>query len=94
MEEIKNIINNIIGQLSEHQPNQDKELFDLWEQLLDDTEKKHVRLSGLKSGSLYVNVDSSAWLYQMKLKRTQLLKKVQKEFSNVKNIYLKIGPLS
>ncbi|MFA5260979.1 MAG: DUF721 domain-containing protein [Candidatus Omnitrophota bacterium] len=92
MEEIKNIIHNVIGHLSERQSNKDKGLFDLWEQLLDEKEKKHVRLSGLKSGTLYVNVDSSAWLYQMKLKRIEILGRIQKEFPDIQKMYIKIGP--
>ncbi|HOY09027.1 MAG TPA: DciA family protein [Candidatus Omnitrophota bacterium] len=94
MEEIKNIIHNVIDHLSGQPLNKDQELFVLWETLLEDTEKKHVQLSGLKSGTLYVNVDSSAWLYQMKLKKTRILERIQTEFSDIQKMYIKIGPMT
>lgn len=93
MEDIKNIIHNIISHLSGHAPHEDQELFRFWETLLDEQEKKHVRLSGLKSGVLYVNVDSSVWLYQMKLKKFQILSRIREFFPDIQNIYIKIGPV-
>jgi len=79
--------------LSGHAPDKDQELFCFWATLLDEQEKKHIRLSGLKSGALYVNVDSSVWLYQMKLKKPQFLGRIQEKFPDIQNIYIKIGPI-
>ena len=93
MEEIKNIIHNVFSSLSSSKIHHDQELFVLWDTLLDETEKKHVRLSGIKGDALYVDTDSSAWLYQMKLKAKILLAGIQEHFPKIKKIYIKIGSI-
>jgi hypothetical protein len=93
MDEIKNIIHGIIGKLSTHQPSRDQALLEIWERCLDRNELDHSKVAGIKNDSLTVHVDSSVWLYQIKLKQKQILQRLQKEFPEIQRIYFKIGSL-
>ena len=54
-------------------------------------EAKHIQLKGLKDGQLYVNVDSSVWLYALRVRTGYFLKEIQKDFPDIKKVYFKIG---
>jgi hypothetical protein len=51
----------------------------------------HIRVKYFSKGTLGLNVDSSAWLYVLSLKKEALLKELKKENPEVKNIYFQIG---
>ncbi len=91
MDEIKNIVHSVIGDLSGQQLKNEQQLFEFWDRILNSKERKHARLSGLKNGTLYVHVDSSAWLYQMNLQKGKILRRMQEKFPEVRKIFIKIG---
>lgn len=92
MDEIKDIVRMVIGQMAPSSPGQ-RQLGLLWEKILSKTEKEHSKIGGLKDGCLLVSVDSPAWLYHFNLKKKKMLDEIQKEFSEIKKIYFKIGKL-
>lgn len=47
--------------------------------------------SGFKNGNLYISVTNPARLYQWKLRKQEILKKMQTHCPEVKNIVFKIG---
>lgn len=54
----------------------------------------HIRVKYFNKGILGLNVDSSAWLYILSLKKEALLKELKKENPELKNINFRIGEVS
>lgn len=94
MDEIKDIVQSVFGKLDKRQPTEENKLEGIWRNVLNEKEKKHTALIGIREGVLSVAVDTPAWLYQMKIKKGRILRKIQEEISEVKNIYFKIGNVS
>jgi len=94
MEEIKDIIQTVIGNISERRHQEERDLQAAWDGLLKDKEKAHVRIAAFQKEVLYVNADSPAWLFQMNLKKQSLLRGLQHHVPGVKKIYLKIGKVT
>ena len=63
MDEIKEVVKKVIGDLSEKNPDQQNVIQNQWDQILNPQELMHTRISELKKNQLIVNVDSSVWLY-------------------------------
>lgn len=59
--------------------------------ILTNREIKHITLNNFKSGTLILYIDSSSWLYHLKLKKDQLLKRIQTDCPEVKDIRLFLG---
>lgn len=57
-------------------------------------EMQHIKVKYFNKGVLGLSVDSSAWLYVLSLKKEELLGKLKKENSKIKNISLRIGEIS
>lgn len=54
-------------------------------------ELKHAQFGYFKNGLLCVNVDSSGWMFQLSLKKEQLLKRLQQHLRTVKDIKFRLG---
>lgn len=91
MDNMKDIVSSVIGKLSQRQAFDHDKLQSIWDNLLNNLEMKHTQLMGLSEGELTIHVDSPAWLYQMKIKKATLLKRLKQEDFDVKNIVFKIG---
>ena len=94
MDEIKDIVQSVIANLDKGHPSDENKIEGIWRNVLNEKEKKHTALVGIKDGILSVAVDTPAWLYQMKIKKGRILRKFQEEITEVKNIYFKIGKVS
>ncbi len=90
-ENIKDVVLKVFEQLSAGQPQAQPDWQRLLENIFDEKERRHVKLSGRKEQVLFFHVDSPAWLYQLNLKRPQILEKVQKEMPDIQKVYFKIG---
>lgn len=53
----------------------------------------HIKVQYFNKGVLGLNVDSSAWLYILSLKKEELLDKLKKENPGLKNIIFRIGEI-
>lgn len=51
----------------------------------------HVKLYTFRKGILSLKVDSSSWVYYLNLQKDDLLKKIQKECSTVKELRIYLG---
>ena len=94
MDNIKDIIKNVIGQMGENKLSRHEKIDRIWLNVLNELELKHTKLVGLKNGWLSVYVDSPAWLYQMKIKKNKILERIQEEIPDVININFKIGKIN
>lgn len=58
---------------------------------LTKSELRHIKLNYFNKGVLYVNVDSSSWLYKINLQKRDLLNKVNQSDIVIKDIRFRIG---
>ena len=70
-------------------------LFEAWRLAVGKKAASHTKPVGLRRMILVTNVDSSAWLYELTLKKKAILKRVQEkaEGRKIKDIRLRIGDI-
>jgi predicted nucleic acid-binding Zn ribbon protein len=68
-------------------------LEEVWAQTVGPQAAAHARITQLTNKRIHVNVDSSAWLHELTLKKKTLLAAL-KNVSDIDEIVLKIGPVS
>lgn len=91
MDEIKDIIQNVIQGLSGKKESEQQKLSSLWDRIASGKNRQHTSISGYRDHVLTINVDSSAWLYQMNIMKGQLLAEIRKEDPDVEKISFRIG---
>jgi hypothetical protein len=91
MEQIKDILPQVIGNLSSGKPEIQTRINKLWIKLLEPKLVRHAKPAGFDKGTLTINVDSPAWLFQLNFKRQQILSALQKEFKDLAAIKFRIG---
>lgn len=64
-----------------------------WKAVVGKRAKAHTLPVSLKKGTLSINVDSSAWLYELTLKRREILKKLDSKIkgNKIRLIRFRIG---
>jgi len=91
MDNIKGIVNKVIGDIADKSPNTDEKLHRIWQNLMSKQELKHTKIDGTKDGVLFVCVDSPAWLFQMRIKQSKILRQLKEEVQGIDQIRLKVG---
>jgi len=91
MDNIKDIINSVIEKIAAQGPQRYDRLQEFWKKTQPSKAGRHTRFVGMKDGQVLIYVDSSAWLYQLNLKRDTYLKKFQEAFPGIQGIFFKIG---
>ncbi|MDE2028292.1 MAG: DUF721 domain-containing protein [Candidatus Omnitrophica bacterium] len=86
MDPIKDIVAQIMGQMSSHTFLGD--IQSAWERIAQD---KHSKAVGFKEGCLTVSAQNSLCLVRLNLNREKLLKDIRKEFPSVRKINFKAG---
>jgi len=94
MEQIKDTINSVIRSLTEKK----KKVFDkgpqeLLKKILTKKEFEHIRVSNFTKGVLYVEVDSSTWLYYLGLRKKDMLARLTPALEGLKNIRFSLGEI-
>ncbi len=93
MDNIKDIVNTVIGNIASQNPDEHNKTERIWKNLLNEKELKHTRIIGIKEETLFVCVDSPAWLYQMRIRQGKLLKQLKEDIPGVKHIRFKMGKI-
>ena len=91
MENIKDILQQVFEKMVQKQTQPQDQLERIWLSVLRKGEEKHLKLLGLKNDTLFVDVDSPAWLFQMRIQKKKILDKFQEQIPEIKNISFKIG---
>ena len=91
MEPIKEIIPQVIENISQKKPETQLKIQRIWQNTAGDKLGPHTSIAGLKDDTLYVHVDSPAYLFQMNLKKKKILEQLREEIPELKNINFKIG---
>ena len=91
MDSIKNIIPQVINSLSRKKVNNQSKIPEIWQNILDKDARQHAAVSDFEQGHLWVNVDSSPWLYRLNLQKSKILKKLKEEIPEIQKLSFKIG---
>lgn len=88
MDPIKDIIPDVIQSLSQQSPQNDFKVQRLWDKVVQDPLTKVVQY---QEGVLHINVDSNTRAYKYKMRSKIILKKIQEDLPELKQIVFKIG---
>ena len=91
MDNIKDIVKGVIGKIAEKKPDVFQQIEDVLKETLKEKELEHAKLSGYRDGVLLITVESSMWLYQVKIQQKKILNNLQRKIPEVKSIKFKIG---
>ena len=81
MDNIKNVIKDVMGSMSQRQPSSHLIIERMLEEILQDQELEHIKMVGYKEGQVLFHVDSPAWLYQMNIKKNKLIERLKETWS-------------
>jgi len=94
---IKAVLSSIILEMSGEKKHKIDTVKDAWKQVLTGKENAHARPVALKSKRLIVNIDSSAWMYELSLKKQEIHKKLNEKLSSnkisINEIIFRIGEI-
>lgn len=91
MDNIKNILNKVIGDISDRKPQDNDQIQRAWSSLIHVDDVGHTRVVEYKNGCMIVYVDSPARLYQVKLQYRTLVERLQESIPDFQKLVLKIG---
>lgn len=94
MDDIKDIVKKVFVDISTKTIAEQKKLGEVFEKVLKDNNISGAKISGLKDGQLFVNVDSSARLYQITLIKNKILNALKSELPDIEKILFKIGKVN
>lgn len=84
------IISKVLGELKMDSRRADIEIIKVWNSAIDPDIVAHAQPNNLHKGTLFVNVDSSAWLSEIvRYRRKEILDRLQHSFG--KNLIQKIS---
>ena len=84
------IVSKVLVDLKMDARRADIEIVKVWNELIDPNVTKHAQPANLRKGTLFVNVDSSAWLSEIvRYRRKEILDRLQHSFG--KNLIQKIS---
>ena len=88
MDNIKNIVSQVIGQMSSSRGGSFQDIQEVWVKVSKD---QGSRVTDFKDGCLTISANSSMRLFRLNLNREDLLKELKKEFPLIKKINFKVG---
>ena len=88
------LVPQVLSGLRMEQRRGEVEVVKVWNQLLDPDIVAHAQPAGLRKGTLFVNVDSSAWLSEIvRYRRKEILDRLQHSFGRemITRISFRVG---
>lgn len=94
MDNINDVVNDVIKKLSIKKPDKHNKIERILDNCLTEVERKHIEIQNLKDCTVFVNVTSPIILFQLKTKKYKILKRLQEDLPEIRNIVFKIGKTS
>ena len=91
MDPIKDIIPQVIANISQKNPEGQLKIERVWQNIIDEKLKSHTAIGGFKDKVMTVHADSPACLFQLNMKRRKILKQLKEEIPELEDINFKIG---
>ena len=92
--QIANVVPNVLKQINLDKKQSDLEILKVWNNLLDPNVTAHAQPANLVRGTLFVNVDNSAWLNEIvRYRRREILSRLQTAFGPdlIQKISFRVG---
>ena len=85
----------IFEQITQNDTTKEEDIYTIWKKAAGEKAVRHSIPINIKENTLIVNVDSTAWIYQLKLKQDQILKKLTKipTTEKIKKIRFRAGEI-
>jgi predicted nucleic acid-binding Zn ribbon protein len=93
MDSIRDIIPQVIENLSGKKPNSARNIHEIWKIVVKEG-AEHSTVMDFQKGVLRINVDSSAWLYQLNMQKAAFLKDLKNEIPDITEIIYKVGKIN
>lgn len=90
MDSIRDIIPQVIENLALKKPNSKKNIHEVWRIVAGD-QSNHSVVRDFQKGLLRVHVDSSARMFQLSLRKADLIDDLRKEIPDLTDIIFKVG---
>lgn len=92
MEQIKDTIGRLLDGIRNHNTLSGQNDPEAWlKKVLTKKELRHIKCNYFRNGTISVNVDSSVWLYQLNLRKKDLLFQLTQESSIIQDIHFRLG---
>ncbi|MFH1360758.1 MAG: DUF721 domain-containing protein [Candidatus Omnitrophota bacterium] len=91
MDRVQDIVKQVMNDLGQKKTAPQDRIMVLWPSICEKKAAKHTSVTGLHKGELLVCVDAPAWLFQMSLQKTKLLKAIKAQIPEITGIRFKIG---
>ncbi len=91
MDSIKDIIPQVIDKMARQRGGEQGALEQVWQDVLEKYELKHVTLVGPRDGNLLVSVDSPARAYHLRMRKAKILKQLREKIPEIKDITFKVS---
>lgn len=88
------VVSRVLGDLKMDSRRAEIEIVKVWNSLIDPNIVAHAQPANLRNGTLFVNVDSSAWLSEIvRYRRKEILDRLQHSFGKnyIQKISFRIG---
>ena len=93
MEEVKDVIKGVISDMLKREKSLHfQEAEAVWQRVAGPKASRHNKIVHLTKERIRVNVDSSAWLYELNLKKEQIEHKLQKALK-IHEVRFRIGSI-
>ncbi len=95
-EDIKHILNTVIGKIERKGPGKKDKILNAWHKVVGQRASSHSRPVSIKRKILTIEVDSSTWLYELNLKKKSILDNIKTELGQdkISNLSLRIGDIA
>lgn len=88
--QVSEILANVLKSISRRDIQDQISLEKLWQEIVGEEADRAI-ITGFKEGCLFVQVDSPARLFKMRLQKQGLLTRLKKQRNDIVNISFKIG---
>ena len=93
---LKGLIKGVIKAIKKKRPFTEEEFGEIWEAVVGKRAASHTKPVSLRKSVLKVNVDESAWLYELTLEKKEILRKLEERIKDkkIKGIRFRIGEIN
>jgi predicted nucleic acid-binding Zn ribbon protein len=91
MEEIKDVLETVVRDLMKKRKNLDfQKALDAWKKIVGPRAFQHTQIVYLTKDKIRVNVDNSAWLYELNLQKQRIQKELRAELE-IEDVRFRLG---
>ncbi len=94
-ERIDSVVKSLMEGLDKHSNPTAEDIEGIWREIAGKKASSHTKPASLRKKHLIINVDGSSWLYELTLRKGELLSKLKKELGKdkIKELQFRIGEL-